>query len=368
MKIGILTYHRSHNYGALLQAIGLREYLEGKGHEVYYVDYWPDYHRKMYFPFPSLHTPGLSIRGRISGLLQDIFLFPIRRKRISAFRRFIDRNVIPFCSPICEPFDCIICGSDQIWRKQRGLGGSYNPIYFGGGETVAKRYISYAGSMGNVSISEKDIDTLTGLFSNLQAISVREKSLAETLLATGVVNEAEVVADPTILLGAESWREMISGSASGVNGRYVLYYRLMYDCFDESDIRKFADAHNLRLVILEGNIRREDYLDGSITDADPLEMLRLIAYADFVFTSSYHGLVFSLLFHRQMVCAFKENKDRAISLLSSLGISERMIGKGQPIPTLSIDYEAVGERLDGLAVQSRHWLDANIAGPHISAD
>lgn len=368
MKIGILTYHRSHNYGALLQAVGLREYLEGKGHEVYYVDYWPDYHRKMYVPFQSLHTPGLSIRGRISGLLQDLFLFPMRRKRIAAFNRFIDRNIIPFCRPISEPFDCIICGSDQIWRKQRGLGGSYNPIYFGGGKTVAKRYISYAGSMGNVSISAKDTDTLTGLFSNLQAISVREKSLAETLLATGIINEAEVVADPTILLGAGRWREMISGSTSVVKGRYVLYYRLMYDSFDEGVIKKFAKDHNLQLVILEGNIRKEDYLDGSITDADPLEMLSLIAYADYVFTSSYHGLVFSLLFQRQMFCAFKENKDRALSLLSSLGISERLIGKGQPIPTSPIDYTALGERIDGLAMQSRQWLDASLADPQISAE
>lgn len=38
MKIGILTYHRSHNYGALFQAIALRHKLEALGHEVYFID------------------------------------------------------------------------------------------------------------------------------------------------------------------------------------------------------------------------------------------------------------------------------------------------------------------------------------------
>lgn len=31
MRIGILTYHRSHNCGALLQAYALREFLKLKG-------------------------------------------------------------------------------------------------------------------------------------------------------------------------------------------------------------------------------------------------------------------------------------------------------------------------------------------------
>lgn len=41
MKIGILTYHRAENYGALLQAYALKEYLYTKGYDVAFVDYWP---------------------------------------------------------------------------------------------------------------------------------------------------------------------------------------------------------------------------------------------------------------------------------------------------------------------------------------
>ena len=48
MKIGIITYHKSHNYGALLQAIALRIKLVQMGHDVYFIDYWPLYHKQLY--------------------------------------------------------------------------------------------------------------------------------------------------------------------------------------------------------------------------------------------------------------------------------------------------------------------------------
>lgn len=361
MKIGILTYHRSHNFGALLQAIGLRKHLEDKGHEAYFVDYWPEYHRKMYKVFHSLYAPRLSLRARISGLIQDIYLSPLKSRRIKKFRDFINLYIAPYCRPVSDSFDCIICGSDQIWRKQAGLGGKYNPTYFGGGNLKAGFYISYAGSMGELKITKEDIDTLKDLFSNFRSISVREEKLAKTLLSQNIVKELCVVADPTILVGTKIWEDFIGDAPSSVGGRYALYYKLMYDSFNDEDIKQYTKDHSLKLITLEGNIRREDYFNGSLTNADPLEMLRLIAHADYVFTSSYHGLVFSLLFKRQVACAFKENKARAQSLLSFLGISERMIEKSQPIPSSLIDYNMVGLRLTELSKASQDWLDGNLS-------
>ena len=53
MKIGIVTYHRTNNYGAVMQALATRFVLEDMGHEAYYVDYWPEYHKEMYQVFPK---------------------------------------------------------------------------------------------------------------------------------------------------------------------------------------------------------------------------------------------------------------------------------------------------------------------------
>ena len=39
MKIGIITFHSAHNYGAVLQAFALKEYLSKKGHDVHVINY-----------------------------------------------------------------------------------------------------------------------------------------------------------------------------------------------------------------------------------------------------------------------------------------------------------------------------------------
>ena len=67
MKIGILTYHRAHNYGALLQAFGLKTYLESQGHRTEIIDYWPIYHKDDYALIP--HFKSRRILSKIKAIL-----------------------------------------------------------------------------------------------------------------------------------------------------------------------------------------------------------------------------------------------------------------------------------------------------------
>ena len=78
MKIGILTYHRSHNYGALLQAVALRKVVEQLGHKAYYIDYFPDYHREMHKWLSIYNFNQQGPRGKIRYLKNCL-------KRISFF-------------------------------------------------------------------------------------------------------------------------------------------------------------------------------------------------------------------------------------------------------------------------------------------
>ena len=93
MKIGILTYHRSHNYGALLQAIALRKVLTGMGHDVTYVDYWPDYHRHMYSLINLEHLKELGIRGKCRYVKNIVMTLPYRKERMENFRSFISGHI-----------------------------------------------------------------------------------------------------------------------------------------------------------------------------------------------------------------------------------------------------------------------------------
>ena len=90
MKIGILTYHRSHNYGALLQGIALKEVLVRLGHQVTFIDYWPAYHRHIYALF-SFHwmMARKGIRAKISYLKNCIANYKNRKNRKTNFDAFI---------------------------------------------------------------------------------------------------------------------------------------------------------------------------------------------------------------------------------------------------------------------------------------
>lgn len=342
MKIGILTYHRSHNYGALLQAIATRIVLEHMGHEVYYVDYWPDYHRQMYALFSFKQALRYGIKGAIRYTIGVVTKFRRRKQRFKAFKEFIQQQIEPYCLPYNseDRYDVIIYGSDQIWRKQVGLSGQFNPIYYGSNLLQADRHISYAASMGTINLTERDIKFLRDKLSKFTKISVREENLSQTLNEIGIPNE--VVLDPTLLLSNQEWNKLIPENRL-FSKKYVLHYRLQMNAFDEKKIEDFAKVHGYELLTLEGSVGKKK--DNVLSTAGPREFLSLVKHADFVFTSSYHGLIFSLIFEKEFYASFVTNVGRAESILTKLNIKDRLIyplNKFSYNPTL-INYKRIHE-------------------------
>ena len=90
----------------------------------------------------------------------------------------------------------------------------------------------------------------------------------------------------------------------------------------------------------------------------PDEFLSYIRYADFVITTSFHGTAFSIIFQKQFVCPrFRMNK-RIESLLSLVGLSERMIHtSGETFDLHEIDFDKVELLLEQERATSRQFLD-----------
>ena len=86
-----------------------------------------------------------------------------------------------------------------------------------------------------------------------------------------------------------------------------------------------------------------------------------MAYAECVFTDSFHGLAFSINFNKEVYC-FEKNKSgeryteksRLLSLLTLLGIKDVM--QGLYIKDYSIPYEQVNERLEEMRQVSYQYL------------
>ena len=357
MKIGILTYHRSHNYGALLQAIALRKVLADMGHEVTFIDYWPAYHRHMYALF-SFHwlMSRKGVKGKCKYVRDVILYYSYRKKRKEIFEGFIAKYIEPYTSSTNENYDVIVHGSDQIWRKQPEIK-KYNPVYFGNHLIRAKRKITYAASMGILPRKESDKAILKEYISYLDNISVREESLQVLVREMGFSGVSHDI-DPTLLLPMDYWINKFN--LKRVKERYALYYKIQ-DSFDMKILRGYVESKGLKLKVIHSKANCADS-EENFTTAGPLEFLQMLYGADMVFTSSFHGLAFALIFHKPFFASFQKNGDRASSLLRQCDLECRLVSPYASIPSVekTIDFSKVDSVLEGLRETSMAYFEESL--------
>ena len=216
MKIGILTYHRAENYGALLQAYGLKIYLSSLGHDVSFVDYWPEYHQKYHKILRMDKILYGSLKEKLVSIYNVLFWGMFRYRRRRNLQRFMHEHLGLTQNPlyskdndIVKGYDCVVYGSDQIWRKQSQISDiGFNSWYFGSDNIITPVKIAYAASMGQILCSEDDNSYLIKYLGGFSHLSVREQDLKEKLNTLGF--HPELVCDPVFLLPKEEWRKIFS--------------------------------------------------------------------------------------------------------------------------------------------------------------
>lgn len=353
MKIGIVTYHRTLNYGACLQAVATRIVLERMGHKVYYVDYWPKYHEASYALFSFRRMKILPIKGALRYLFNSIRYYKYRKARRINFKLFFEHYIYPYCESTSSSFDRVIYGSDQIWRKQKALR-DYNPFYFGVNSLKTDAHIAFSASMGTVPETEADKLKIKNFVSHLDRISVRENDLLFLLKELGVQN-ARLTLDPTLLLSKEEWDDCMS-TPSYKRKKYVLIYSIGKPCFNLDYIRKYAQERNCIVKTLHSEAIGCNSVD-HITTATPLEFIQLVRNAECVFTCSFHGLAFSIIYGKEFYASFDKNPSRAESLVSLLNLQERLVKPYQSLPYVNhIDYNKVYIILDTYKEDTLNYL------------
>lgn len=366
MKVGILTFHRAVNYGAILQTYALKEVLCRMRHDVYVIDYRPDYLKIAYHPFSN--RPGLRSLVNVSGwILWYHFIKGGVRKiiRNRKFRTFaadylsLDKTVM---SDVADKYDVIVCGSDQIWNPDI-TGQRLDEVFFGVlPNTSNVKVISYAASVGNIkNLKGHETELLTYL-RGMSAISVREKNLAEYISALDLNLLSATVVDPTILAGRGVF-DAISSEKSLIEKPYLLYFSLLDNPTLRQNARSIAIEKNLEFIELTTYYER--VLGQQIyKPASPAEFCSLFKHAHYVVCSSFHGMVFSILFNRQFIvyADVKRGLDRFVSLLNELELMDRLISSHMDFITrwnslkAAIDYSTVDTKLTDLRQESLDWL------------
>lgn len=355
MKIGIITFQRAHNYGAILQCYALQEVLVGLGYDVEVIDYEHHYY-DYYKPFLWKRVAPWHPRSAIINL-QNLNR---RKMRYHAFDDFINRNLKLSdkgkLQNICNEYDVVIIGSDQVWNPNNSKG-NYDKYYWGQFKTDGKpRVISYAASMGG-SWRTADWRKIRRLLENFDAISVREDYLKNVIKERSAKN-AEWVLDPTLLQTHEFW--MSKAKKPALTRPYLFFYQARRDERALEYAKEAAKAKNLDFVGISADIMA--YNSKSAIPAGPAEFLGLMKDADYVLTTSFHGTVFCYqLKKRFSTLRLGDGEDgRAESIMQLLHLEKHLVTLSEKPVEEVPNWQDVDEGLSVARAASLKWLMENL--------
>lgn len=344
MNVGIVTFHASHNYGSMLQAYALQQTVMELGHACQIINLRTDVQKELYKPFCLQKK----LKRKIKALLFPRLAY-LDYKKQNRYEAFLNNHLIltpkEYGSPeelanVDLEFDAYISGSDQIWNTSclDNL-----PSYFLD-FVKSGRKIAYAPSMGptpETQVTKKFHPFIKEKVCRYDAVSVREKRTAEALKQICGI-DAEVVADPTLLLSDGQWSRL-AGNVPLVKGDYIFLYTPWYSSYKElyEQAAAIAERENVKVVctILDGysewhkNPRFEYF-----TTAGPMEFLNLAKHSRFTMCGSFHGVVFSLIFNKPFY-AHKGMEDARISqLLRITGLEDTEI-LPETVPNRKLDFD-----------------------------
>jgi len=362
MKIGLLTFHSAHNYGAVLQAYATFEKVKQLGYDIDIINYKPAYLIKQrLFPFSASNSVALNSKILIEGIIT----LPWRYKRINNFERFISNKLkVSRVNYQIKPFnknndyDIFIMGSDQVWNCKLTKG--FDPVYLGNFKTrpTAKK-ISYAASMSHYGLTAAQVAEFSVLINNFAAVSVREQELHD-YLEVNYNKKSTIVLDPTLLLSAQEW-SLMAKKPKTVK-KYVLVYSIDLRQEAMRMANKIAKEIGAGVIELSMNVDK-GVLKNNYQTVSPEEYVGLFENASFVITSSFHGTAFSLIFNIPFFSlAHGTDKDsRQKTILNSLGVLDRFIAKDSNPEFIVLDYTIPNQKLNALKEKSLQFLSNSIS-------
>lgn len=338
-KINLLTIHWGNCFGAVMQTYATCKVLKEKGHDVTVINLVPkstlERFKKVrsYFNFDWLKDAKF--------LIFKHRYFP----RMTSLMFSLNNSKLPEA-------EYSIVGSDQTWRPE--ITKDLWPNFF----------LDFADGTTRVSVSSSfgvehfvgDVSKTKQFLKQFAAISVREDSGVKILSDTFGL-ESQQLLDPTLI--NQDYSELIRPRKNVP--KYVYEYLLKTGHEEEQIVRKVSERLNIPIF-------EYDRINYKI-HSGPIDRLNDIYYSSFVVVSSFHGLVFSLMFQKQFIvlCANPAAFTRLHSLLQLLHIEDRYVSSVRDLEQRydyllfqKIDYAAINEILSRERKVFDKFIDENI--------
>lgn len=349
-KVGIMTWYQHRNYGTTLQAFALIEAIKGLGFLPEGINYVSEgYNRETKL---EKLLSFRKLKEKIKRHIEKV-KFPKPNNQIKEIRyeRFLSDHIPMYAEKtqtesellkLNNVFDAFVTGSDQIWTPI-----AYNLKYYLDFVLDSKKKIAYAPSFGVNDITNKYVKRDIGKhLKSFQALSVREKQGAKIIKEYSGL-DAKVVLDPVLLFDSTFWKKYENKINLPENS--IVCYILGENETTWRRIKNIAKKNRLRVVVIP--VHDKDYTRefDIIKGVGPSEFLYLFSHASMVCTDSFHGIIFSILNHKNFI-AFKRFSDkdsssqnsRVFDLLNMLDLTAHLWNKKDEYPRFNWeDIDAV---------------------------
>lgn len=356
MKTFTVTFHRSNNYGAVLQAYALQNVIKELGHDNTIFDYifYKGFYNRI--KFTSIKTFFRSVVGNV--------LKFFRRKELKQldkeFRRFhnermkLSETVYTLDSIKKNPpaADCYITGSDQVWNlNSRKVEIPIRFLDFG--EASIKR-ISYAASIEKTNYTDSQKQEVREYLNEFSAISLREED-AKTYISDIIGKKCERTIDPIFLLEIDEWKRI--ARMPRVDEPYILCYQVQSNSKLKKVAKHLKKKTGYKVVAISNTEIKYFNADYTFFDVSPEEFLGFYLNAEIVVSASFHGTAFGILFEKPTYgVARKTGSSRIKEILSLFEMEEYYIRDTDNIPEFKCDFKKQRELLNSERKKSINFL------------
>lgn len=359
-KVGILTFHWADNYGAVLQAYALQNYIKrSTGYHVEIINFTaPEFasRNKIFNQVKSTRNPIKIVKT----LIQTIIYYKSLTTRHYKFEEFrkneliLSKSYYTTLSQITQSppnEDYYITGSDQVFNPKF----KYTDIYYLNFPVGKAPKIAYAPSFGISTFDNRFTPKIKEAIKDFDYLSCREKDGACFL--SKIVNKVVPnVSDPTFLLTKEEWSSIIIPSK--IKEKFIFVYDL------SGDKKLLTIAHRInvetgyKVICCTNNLKNHYRNCIRCYNLGPKDFLGYIKEAQYVITDSFHGTVLSLILDTKVISYIAQPKvsQRILSIMKELNLEEQVIYSPEHFNLNKIRFNGYTEALNNLINKSKFFL------------
>lgn len=347
MRIAQVTLNGYFNYGNILQKFALHHTLK-KFTDSTEVLWFSAAHPLFSESGGKTSVQCVKFEGRHDWEKKFLLREAVRQSKFKDFENLHinTRFDFPYLEEIADEYDFFVVGSDQVWNPK------YGKIFLS--FVPREKKIAYSASIGTNAIPDEVKELFQRGISDFNHISVREEN-AIKLVNDLTGRTSLLMPDPVLLLTEKEWLD-VAQKPTWFREKYSRGYVLTYHLskLPPPEVKVFANKIGLPVINLLDTENYDHFTTG------PAEFIWLFANASFIFTNSFHGVAFSVLFKNPFVANnLRSNNDpRLISFLKLFGLEDRF----KPAEPLKIDFTRRDEVLPLERTRALKFLSEALLG------